>query len=78
MGWEWKLIVKECTGCGICADVCPHGAIQMSREMAYPEPVLLKCVGCLDCIAECPFGAIEVSNVGETPAPHDAPVPQAN
>jgi MinD superfamily P-loop ATPase len=60
MEWEWKLISEECTGCGICADVCQYDAIQLTREMAYPEPVPLACVGCLDCVAQCPFGAIEV------------------
>ena len=60
MDWEWKLIKRECTGCGICADVCPHAAIEMTREMAYPEPALPKCEGCMVCIEECPFHAIEV------------------
>jgi coenzyme F420 hydrogenase subunit beta len=60
MEWEWKLITEECTGCGICADVCRDEAIQLTREMAYPEPVPLACTGCLDCVAQCPFEAIEV------------------
>ena len=60
MDWKWKLISEECTGCGICADVCPHDAIRLTREMAYPEPVPLACVGCMDCLAQCPFAAIEV------------------
>ncbi len=63
MSWEWNLITEECTGCGICADVCPHEAIQLTREMAYPEPVPLACVGCLDCVAQCPFDAIEVRDL---------------
>ena len=62
MGWEWELIRQECTGCGICADVCPHAAIAMTRQMAYPEPVPEKCVGCLDCVRECPVDAIRVRN----------------
>ncbi len=60
MDWEWKLINRECTGCGICADVCAYGAIRMTREMAYPEAVISKCVGCLICVNQCPFDAIEV------------------
>jgi ferredoxin len=60
MEWEWKLIKQDCTGCGICVDVCLFDAIKMTREMAYPEPVASKCVGCMDCVRQCPFDAIEV------------------
>jgi ferredoxin len=63
MEWEWRLIAAECTGCGICADVCPHGAIRMSREMAYPEPVVSRCVGCMECVEQCPFDALEVEEL---------------
>ncbi len=63
MVWEWTLIRKECTGCGICADVCPHHAIKMTPRMAYPESVPLKCVGCMICVEQCPFIAIEVAEV---------------
>jgi Pyruvate/2-oxoacid:ferredoxin oxidoreductase delta subunit len=60
MAWEWRLIQENCTGCGICADVCPHDAIRMPREVAYPLPVPAACVGCMICIDECPFAALEV------------------
>jgi ferredoxin len=60
MDWEWKLIQQECTGCGICADVCPYDAIAMTRQMAYPAAVPVKCVGCMICVEQCPFAAIEV------------------
>jgi ferredoxin len=58
--WQWRLILRDCTGCGICADVCPHGAIAMPRETAYPRPVDGRCVGCMDCVQQCPFDALEV------------------
>lgn len=57
----WKLIRENCTGCGICADVCDFDAINMTPEMAYPEPVPDACTGCLDCQEECPFDAIVVT-----------------
>lgn len=63
MECEWKLIVQNCPGCGICADICPEKAIRMTRDMAYPEPVPGKCVGCLDCFSECPFDAVEVKEL---------------
>jgi len=68
MGWEWKLIKQDCTGCGICADVCRYAAIRMTREMAYPEAVIAKCVGCLDCVQQCPFEAIEVQELSPASA----------
>lgn len=60
MEWQWKLVVGNCPGCGICADLCPHDAIAMTRDMAYPAPGSSPCTGCMICIQECPFDAIEV------------------
>ncbi len=63
MEWNWQLIVENCTGCGICRDVCEQRAIKMSRKMAYPEPIEGKCNGCFDCVRECPFEAISVLQI---------------
>lgn len=63
MNWGWILIQKECTGCGICADVCLEQAVQQTREMPYPEPVQGRCTGCMDCVKECPFAAIHVKKI---------------
>ncbi|NOY58526.1 MAG: 4Fe-4S dicluster domain-containing protein [Calditrichaeota bacterium] len=60
MRWKCEIIVSECTGCGICADVCAYDAILMTADMAYPHPVSGKCFGCNKCVEECPFAAIEV------------------
>jgi ferredoxin len=60
MAWEWDLIIENCTGCGICFDVCTFEAIRMPRDASYPQAEPGKCVGCLSCIKECPFNAIEV------------------
>ncbi|WP_347244648.1 4Fe-4S binding protein [Thermogutta sp.] len=68
MAWEWRLIQNECTGCGICADVCPHEAISMPREAAYPEPGPSFCIGCMACVKQCPFDAIEVKQLTALPA----------
>ncbi len=61
MDWFWRLKENYCTGCGICFDVCPESAIEMTREMALPEPVPNACTGCMTCVDECPFDAIEVT-----------------
>jgi len=71
MIWQWRLIQRECTGCGICGDVCDYGAIAMDRLTAYPEGVPGACVGCMVCVQECPFAAIEV-------LPPEAPTGSAN
>ncbi|MFQ6037794.1 MAG: 4Fe-4S dicluster domain-containing protein [Candidatus Aminicenantales bacterium] len=60
MSWEWTLIQVECTGCGICADICPERAILQSRDMPYPEPLEGKCTGCMECAKQCPFDAVRV------------------
>jgi ferredoxin len=60
MPYIWKLITRNCTGCGICADVCNYSAIVMSRNDPYPNTVPGACTGCLTCVEECPFDAIEV------------------
>jgi len=60
MSWIWSLISGRCTGCGICADVCAYQAIDMTRDMALPEPVADACTGCGSCVTECPFDAVDV------------------
>jgi len=56
------LVLEErCTGCGLCVEVCPYGAIQLDpeREIAAVNPLL--CKGCGSCAATCFSGAIDVS-----------------
>lgn len=60
MDWTWVLSEGECTGCGICADLCPYDAIAMPPEQAYPSRVEGACTGCMVCVEECPFDAIVV------------------
>ncbi len=80
MDWLWTLIERECTGCGICADVCPHDAITMTRQMANPRPGPSPCVGCMACVQQCPFDAIEVNPAwlgpSETEARHGVTRPR--
>jgi Pyruvate/2-oxoacid:ferredoxin oxidoreductase delta subunit len=57
----WTLQKENCTGCGICFDVCKENAIHMTEETAYPSPNAGKCTGCHECEQECPFNAIKVT-----------------
>ena len=61
------LVVKEpltanintevCTGCDLCAKVCPYNAIE--GELREPHIVIeASCTGCGTCAGECPVGAI--------------------
>jgi heterodisulfide reductase subunit A len=49
----------KCTGCALCAGVCPYHAIAVDREKKTPAVVIeAACAGCGTCGAACPFGAI--------------------
>ena len=47
--------VRTCTQCGVCADVCPTGAIQQNAHGAYVIHAS-QCDGCLACQSACPAG----------------------
>lgn len=50
---------EKCTACGVCARVCPYGAIKFDKEKkAPPEVIEAMCAGCGTCAAECRFDAI--------------------
>lgn len=46
---------EKCTGCGICIDVCPTGAIEVNQQAVVNEEA---CSGCAECVSECPNEAI--------------------
>ena len=49
---------RDCCGCSACANICPHGAIEMvenSEGFLYPEIDQSKCVNCGLCKKTCPI-----------------------
>ena len=64
-GWTHRWVALRptlqkatCIKCGVCAKVCPKGAIKMDP---FPEIDRGSCVKCLCCHEMCPTGAMEVS-----------------
>jgi len=53
-----------CTSCGLCAKVCPYGA--MTWEKKQPARVIsAACAGCGNCAAECQYGAITMRHFSD-------------
>lgn len=48
-----------CTGCGMCAEVCPHGVFSIEGKKARMID-RDRCMECGACAKNCPFGAISV------------------
>ena len=50
----------HCTGCGVCVEVCPTGAIRLvdGETGRYAEVRQSECRGCEVCVEACPEGAI--------------------
>ncbi|MDD5084814.1 MAG: 4Fe-4S binding protein [Candidatus Omnitrophica bacterium] len=46
---------NKCTGCGVCVDICPVGAIKIIGEKAV---ISNDCIDCGMCVGSCPSEAI--------------------
>jgi NAD-dependent dihydropyrimidine dehydrogenase PreA subunit len=49
----------HCTGCGVCMDVCPTGAISLDENEGVSTIDSALCSECLVCLDVCPNGAIQ-------------------
>jgi len=79
MGYRIEIDAKNCINCGICMDLCPVEALDMSRPQGPgieaspgdgPIPWLMErpvqvgeCVGCSICIRECPVAVMTLTTV---------------
>lgn len=55
-----KLDPGKCVGCGLCADVCPHGVFDLADGKAKITD-LNSCMECGACAMNCAVSAISVS-----------------
>lgn len=55
-----KLNPEKCTGCGMCAAVCPHGVFELSAGKAIIADID-SCMECGACAKNCAFSAITVT-----------------
>ncbi len=53
-----------CKMCGLCADVCPFGAIKWERK-EVARVISAACAGCGTCAAECKFSAIQMRHFSD-------------
>jgi len=53
-----------CKMCGLCAPVCPFGAIEWEKKQVA-HVISAACAGCGACAAECPFDAIEMHHFSD-------------
>lgn len=55
-----------CRGCGRCAEVCQHGAVDLATAedgLRRAEVIQIQCTGCGVCVSVCPSGAVTLPQV---------------
>lgn len=67
MGRLKKNFLKgNCSYCGLCAEICPVGAIKVDRTNKKLIFDAERCIGCGDCVYSCPTDAWQKSKEGYT------------
>jgi len=54
---------RRCNGCGLCAERCPNGAIEMKGSGRGRPYWTFRCQSCMRCMAYCPMEAVEASHL---------------
>lgn len=60
-----KVDRETCTGCGLCLQVCPFGALTLDNENIIVASEA--CNGCGACVPECPSGSLSLPEPGKKP-----------
>jgi uncharacterized Fe-S center protein len=58
-------IPDQCSGCGMCVEICPKTAITIEKEKSVIDRNL--CIGCFECMHVCPEHAIDIDWETEIP-----------
>lgn len=53
---------EVCSGCGICVEMCPYGALALTSPEGIVELNRVLCKGCGACAGACPSGAITLNH----------------
>lgn len=67
-GYVARVDETVCTGCGICEEACPFGAVKIDG-IAYVNRE--KCMGCGVCAGQCPGEAVSLVRDEKKCAPLD-------
>jgi formate hydrogenlyase subunit 6/NADH:ubiquinone oxidoreductase subunit I len=59
-----RVDIRACVACGVCAGVCPRGAIAVFRGL-YAKVTDARCIGCAICEKACPASVITMVQTGE-------------
>ncbi|MGQ9746040.1 MAG: FAD-dependent oxidoreductase [Dissulfurimicrobium sp.] len=54
----------KCTGCAVCTQVCPYGAINIDQNTGRAVVNVGLCKGCGVCVASCRSDAVSIRNFG--------------
>ncbi len=71
-GYVAAIDAGNCTGCAVCAEHCPFGALTMPDNAAQVDRA--KCMGCGVCQSQCAFEAIALIRDDTKPLPLDVRV----
>lgn len=66
-GSRARIVAGRCSGCGLCAPLCPEQNIKMDGKAA----MLGRCALCMRCVAFCPENAIAIPGSKSPYALHD-------